>query len=115
MQGSDTEQMTHGVEEWIAALLKGDVDALCEMTAEEFVTIGPRGFVFHKQQKLGSLQSGDLKHNSLARDGISIANDGETAMITGNNTHTVRQQDRTRISSPAWWCSKPSWGQFKRA
>ena len=63
------------------------------MTAEEFVTISPRGFVLNKQQWLGSFQSGDLKYESLAWDEIFVANYGETAIVTGHDTHTVRYQD----------------------
>ena len=94
MQGQEMAQVKEFMDRWVAAVLSGEVKTLDQMSAEDFVTIGPRGFVLNKQQWLGSFMSGDLKYESLKWDEVSIWNYGEAAIVTGRDRHTVKYQNR---------------------
>jgi hypothetical protein len=47
------------------AALRGDVAGLGTLLGDDFVCVGPLGFVLDKQQYLGSRRSGDLKHTAF--------------------------------------------------
>jgi hypothetical protein len=40
----------------------GDADELGRLLADDFILVGPLGFVLDRPQYLGSRRSGDLKH-----------------------------------------------------
>ena len=58
---------------WAAAELSGDVAALSALLADDFVLVGPLGFVLDKEQYLGSRRSGDLRHDSLEWEDVRSA------------------------------------------
>ena len=65
LQGNEPEQLKQLVGKWVAALLDGDVDLLTQMTADVFITIGPRGFVLSKEQWLEGIRLGTLEYQAL--------------------------------------------------
>jgi ketosteroid isomerase-like protein len=89
MQKNGTKQLEQLVEQWIAALLKGDADVLDHMTADDFITIGPRGFVLRKDQWLAGFKSGGLKYETLEWDETSVHSFGDTTLITGHDKQKV--------------------------
>ncbi len=96
-QGNDTEQLKRLTEEWIAALLNGDANTLRQMTAESFVTIGPRGFLLNKAQWLESFKPVNLTYESLEWDEISVWTFGKTALVSGHDQQKVRYQGNPPI------------------
>lgn len=82
---NETEQLNQMVEEWTAALLKGDTDALHQMTSETFITIGPRGFLLNKEQWLESFVPSNLTYESADWDEVSMRAFGDTALVSGHD------------------------------
>jgi hypothetical protein len=65
---------------------RGDADALEAVLADDFLLVGPLGFVLDKQQYLGSRRSGDLKHDSFAWEDVRIRLYGAMAVVIGSQT-----------------------------
>jgi ketosteroid isomerase-like protein len=79
---------------WAAAERSGDVDALRPLLADDFVLVGPLGFMLDKEQYLGSRRSGDLKHASLVWEDIRVRVYGGTAVAVGSQTQRSTYQGR---------------------
>ncbi len=79
---------------WVAAELSGDVGALSALLADDFVLVGPLGFVLDKEQYLGSRRSGDLKHDSLEWEDVQVRMYGDTAVAIGSQTQKSTYQGR---------------------
>ena len=80
--------------QWAAAERTGDADALRPMLADDFVLVGPLGFMLDKEQYLGSRRSGDLKHESLVWEDVRVRVYGETAVAVGSQTQRSTYQGR---------------------
>ena len=60
-----TDQVLELGQRWAAAERAGDADALEPLLVNDFLLVGPLGFMLDKTQYLGSRRSGDLRHESL--------------------------------------------------
>src|SRR5919198_637920 len=80
--------------QWAEAERTGDVDTLASLITDDFVLVGPLGFVLDKQQYLGSRRSGDLKHESLVWEDVRIRVYGEAALAVGSQTQRSTYQGR---------------------
>jgi ketosteroid isomerase-like protein len=79
---------------WAAAERTADVDALGPLLADDFLLVGPLGFMLDKEQYLGSRRSGDLKHESLVWEVVSVRLYGEAAVAVGSQTQRSTYQGR---------------------
>jgi len=79
-------------EEWAAAERRGDTTDLERMLANDFVGIGPRGFMLSKEQWLGRYRSGDFKNESFTWDEAKVRVYGEAAVVTGREDTTATYQ-----------------------
>src|SRR5437879_12809051 len=79
---------------WIDAERRGDAAALEPLLANDFVLVGPLGFVLDKQQYLGSRRSGDLQHSSLTWDDIRVRDYGQLAIAVGTQPQPSTHQGR---------------------
>jgi ketosteroid isomerase-like protein len=79
---------------WAAAERTADVDALGPLLADDFLLVGPLGFMLDKEQYLGSRRSGDLKHESLVWEDVSVRLYGEAAVAVGSQTQRSTYQGR---------------------
>src|SRR5919198_6693538 len=79
---------------WAAAERTGDVDALGPLLADDFILVGPLGFMLDKEQYLGSRRSGDLKHASLIWEDVSVRVYGDAAVAVGSQTQRSTYQGR---------------------
>jgi ketosteroid isomerase-like protein len=79
---------------WADAESRGDAKALGELLADDFMLVGPLGFLLDKQQYLGSRRSGDLKHESFAWDDVRVRAYGDTAIAIGSQTQRSTYQGR---------------------
>ena len=92
-QTNATEQLRQLVDQWTAALVKGDEDTLRHMIADTFITIGPRGFVLDKEQWLAGFKPGNLTYESLDWSEVSVTTIGDTAFVIGRDQQKVKYQD----------------------
>lgn len=89
---------------WATAELHSDVPFLKSRLSDDFVGIGPRGFMLTKEQWLTRYTSGDLKHESFTLDTVKIRVYGNAAVLTGRETeegafrgHDIQGQFRTTL------------------
>ena len=93
-QNTAVEQVLELGRRWAAAELRGDPQALSPLLADDFLLVGPLGFVLDKAQYLGSRRSGDLKHDSLAWEDVRVRVYGEAALAVGAQTQRSTYQGR---------------------
>src|SRR5437667_6840550 len=79
---------------WAAAEHAGDADALEPLLADDFLLVGPFGFMLDKAHYLGSRRSGDLKHQSLMWDDVHVRDYGDAAVAVGSQTQRTTFQGR---------------------
>ena len=68
---------------WADAERRGDVAALDALLADDFVAVGPRGFVLHRQQWLDRYRPGNLKNEAFSWQDIAVRDYGEVAIAVG--------------------------------
>lgn len=67
---------------WAAAELRGDIPTLTAMLTDDFVGIGPLGFMLTKQEWLARHQSGDLTYDVVDLDDVTVrVYDGAAVLI----------------------------------
>jgi ketosteroid isomerase-like protein len=81
-------------ERWADAERRGDAQALGVLLADDFVLVGPLGFMLDKQQYLGSRLSGELRHESFAWEDVNIRLYGQAAIAVGTQTQRSTYQGR---------------------
>jgi len=86
---------------WADAERRADATALDTLLADDFVGIGPFGFVLNRQQWLDRYRSGDLKNDAFTLGDVSVREYGDTAITVGLQT----QQTSYR--------GQPSSGRFR--
>jgi Domain of unknown function (DUF4440) len=80
---SDTlGQLEELAQEWASAKLRGDTALLGSAMTEDFVGVGPLGFMLTKDQWLGRF-AGGLSYESFALEEVEVRLHGETAVLTG--------------------------------
>jgi ketosteroid isomerase-like protein len=75
-----TQTMTTLGEDWAAAELRGDTSFLGEILADDFVGVGPRGFMLTKDQWLSRHDTGSLRYESFGLDEVQVRLFGDTAI-----------------------------------
>lgn len=77
-----SRQVEEFVREWAAAEQRGDAAFLEGALTDDFVGVGPLGFMLNKQQWLGRF-AGGLSYESFALEEVEARFYGETAVVTG--------------------------------
>ena len=83
-----TNQILELGSHWSNAERAGDADALEKLLADDFLLVGPLGFMLDKPQYLGSRRSGDLRHASLVWDDVRVRSYGDAAVAVGNQAQS---------------------------
>ncbi len=68
---------------WMAAEVRGDTDFLARTRTDDFVAVGPRGFVLTKGEYVGRHHSGNLTYNALDLDEVTVRVYDTTAILIG--------------------------------
>lgn len=67
-------------EQWAAAELRGDVASLGEILADDFVGVGPRGFMLSRDEWISRHETGSLKYESFGLDEMQVRLYGDAAV-----------------------------------
>jgi ketosteroid isomerase-like protein len=81
-----TEEPKRALEDWAAAELRGDAAFLENALADDFIGIGPRGFMLTKEDWLERHESGKLQYESIDWDEIQVRLYGDAAIVTGRQS-----------------------------
>jgi hypothetical protein len=76
------QDVAHLAKVWIAAELRGDSAFLEGTLADDFVAVGPLGFMLSKREWIGRHRSGDLRYTALDLDDVAVrVYDGATVLV----------------------------------
>lgn len=67
---------------WTAAEAAGDTTALDECLADDFIGVGPLGFMLSKQEWLDRHAPGELKYDSVELEETRLREYGDAAVVT---------------------------------
>lgn len=80
---------------WATAELQGDTAFLEKLLADDFVGVGPLGFLLSKQEWLARHRSGEMTYSVHTLDEIKVRSYEEAAIVVGRLT-----QEATYRSNP---------------
>lgn len=83
MTAATQAEVTELGNRWAAAERATDVAALNALLTDDFVAVGPRGFVLDRQQWLDRFRSGDLKNEALTLQDLSVRDYENVAVAVG--------------------------------
>ena len=94
MNQEHTEQeMRRLLDAWTTAELHGDVAFLERTLADDFIGVGPLGFMLTKQEWLARHQSGDMKYEVHTLDEVRVRVYTEAAIVIGRLTQQATYRD----------------------
>jgi ketosteroid isomerase-like protein len=88
-----TQQLEELRKDWATAELHGDVGFLKLTLADDFVGVGPRGFMLTKDQWLERHESGKLEYESFEWDEVQVRLYGDAAVMTCRQAVEGRYED----------------------
>ena len=98
------QEVLHLTDAWAAAELSGDAAFLESVLVDDFIGIGPLGFMLTKQEWLARHQSGDLKYEAFNLDEIKVRVYNDAAVLTGRQVqkgayrgNSIQAQFRTTL------------------
>lgn len=78
----EQQELARLADKWATAELQSDTAALERILADNFVGVGPLGFLLTKPEWLARTQSGDLKYTAHAVDEVTVRTyDGAAIVI----------------------------------
>ncbi len=77
----ETEEPSGLANAWAAAELGGDTASLKEILADDFVAVGPRGFVLSGMQWIARHDTGSLEYRSFGLDEAEVRTYGDAAIV----------------------------------
>ena len=82
----ETEEPSGLADAWAAAELGGDTASLKEILADDFVAVGPRGFVLSGMQWIARHDTGSLEYRSFVLDAAEVRTYGDAAIVVCRQT-----------------------------
>lgn len=87
----DVNQLEHA---WVEAELGNDAEALGRLLTDDFICIGPLGFVLNKEQYLQPRRNGDMQYEDLDWTDEGLRVFGESGVAVGTQTQRASYQGR---------------------
>jgi hypothetical protein len=81
------------LDEWLAALKRGDVAALERIIADDYLVTVSDGRVLNREQDLATIREGVKFESAIAQD-VRVRVFKETAIVTGEGIFKVRVKDK---------------------
>lgn len=91
---SNTQQLKKLSEDWAAAERQGDAAFFQRTLTDDFVGVGPVGFMLTKTDAIQRFTSGNLKYESFVWDEVQVRAYGDAAVIIGRQTQRAKHQDQ---------------------
>lgn len=91
---SNTQQLQQLSEQWATAERQGDATFFQRTLTDDFVGVGPLGFMLSKADAVQRFTSGNLKYESFSWDDVKIRNYGAAAVMIGRQTQKAKHQDK---------------------
>jgi len=88
------------VDQWVAAERNEDVEALARLLTDDFVGVGPRGFLLTRDQWLERYRSGDLQHSNFTFNDVQVREYADSAVIVGSQNQQTTFQGRDASANP---------------
>jgi ketosteroid isomerase-like protein len=79
-------------ERWVQAELGGDVETLDSLAVDDFMLVGPLGFILDRQQWLARYSSGALVTQVLVWDELTVREYDGTAVVIGRHSQQATHQ-----------------------
>ena len=101
-------------QDWANAERVSDTSRLADLLADDFVGIGPRGFMLTKEGWIGRHASGALRYDSLALDEVTVRAYAGAAIVTGRETDTIQYEatiEDPKVFTRPWKISMPFYRQ----
>jgi Domain of unknown function (DUF4440) len=92
MQGQSGQLERLG-EDWAAAELGGDTVTLGRILAEDFVAVGPRGFMLSREQWLFRHDSGSLTYEAFEWGEVQVRVHSNAAVMVGRQAASAVYED----------------------
>jgi ketosteroid isomerase-like protein len=90
MNRENTEQeVLRLADAWATAELRGDTTFIESTLADDFIGIGPLGFMLTRQEWLARHTSGDLKYESFSLDEVKVRMYNDAAILTGRQVQNA--------------------------
>ena len=80
------KELNELAEAWAAAELDGDTASLKGILDDDFVAVGPRGFVLSGEQWIDRHETGSLKYRSFGLDEVQVRTYGDAAIVVCRQT-----------------------------
>jgi uncharacterized protein (TIGR02246 family) len=84
--GDKTKELSELAEGWARAELSGDTASLADILADDFVAVGPRGFVLTGEQWISRHETGSLRYGSFGLDEAEVRTFGDAAIMVCRQT-----------------------------
>lgn len=95
MSNNNTQQQLKSLsEEWAAAERQGDAAFFERTLTDDFVGVGPLGFMLTKTDSVQRFTSGNLKYESFSWDDVKIRLYGDAALMIGRQTQKAKYQEQ---------------------
>lgn len=88
-QEQTNQEVARLADAWATAELHGDTAFLEWTLADDFIGVGPLGFMLTKHEWLARHQSGDLTYDSLALDEVTVRVYDEAAIVIGRQVQNA--------------------------
>ena len=75
--------------EWATAELRADTAFLERTLADDFIGVGPLGFMLAKHEWLARHRSGDLKYDSLELDAVTVRMYNQATVVIGRQVQNA--------------------------
>jgi ketosteroid isomerase-like protein len=87
MSQVQTEQeVTRLAHDWVSAEGHGDATALARLLADDYIGIGPLGFMLTKPEWIARHESGDIQYTAFSLDEVKVRVYNDAAIVTGQQT-----------------------------